>query len=170
MQQYLSILFVLVASTGLAQAGEVTSITQRLDGFTHFTDIHVFVDGCNDAGRHTNDYCSLEGFRYPCCPVTIGKPVVGQLTMVSHDAVNQGQIRCQVSNGGRADACQDNEFCNGLNTTCPLNGDTPVSFDFSFDTDDWYPTTVGSRFETFMLKNSNDEDMLHFSMHFGAKR
>ena len=58
------------------------------------------------------------------------------------------------------------EFCKGLNTTCPVSGPTPVSYDFSFATDNWGRTHIGSRPETLVLQQSEGVNMLKFTMNF----
>ena len=89
--------------------------------------------------------CDLEGYKYPCCHVTKGTDVKGYITMISEeDTVENGLITCRVSEGmAFQDTCLEPEFCNGLNTTCPINGPTPVQFDFGWSTDDWGRISVG---------------------------
>merc|ERR1712038_301229 len=137
-------IFLLVAAMAVvARCGEVTKMLETLDGYDHFSGIRVYVDDCAE-GKPVNkddgtpDVCNLEGFEYPCCHVARGTEVKGHMTMVSEeDTLDNGLITCRVGVGAQlAETCivfSDHRFGQlWLNTTCPVSGPTPVSYDFSF--------------------------------------
>ena len=108
--------------------------------------MRVFIDQPNCADGNPDDMCSLEGYKFPCCHVHKGTDVKGYITMMSQeDSVDNGLITCKVAVGAdtsHMDSCLEPEFCNGLNTTCPMNGPQPVQFNFGWSTDDWGRTHV----------------------------
>ena len=108
--------------------------------------MRVFIDQPSCADGNPDDVCNLEGYEYPCCHVHKGTDVKGYITMISEeDTVDNGLITCRVGVGeDYRDTCLEPEFCNGLNTTCPLNGPKPVQFNFGWSTDNWGRTHVSS--------------------------
>ena len=64
----------------------------------------------------------------------------GYLTMLSEegiDEISEGEVVCEGSGWNTPQPCIDSEFCNGVNTTCPVVGGTSVRFDFGMSTADW---------------------------------
>ena len=53
------------------------------------------------------------------------------------DEISEGEVVCEGSGWNTPQPCIDSEFCNGVNTTCPLVGGTSVRFDFGMSTADW---------------------------------
>ena len=110
-------------------------------GHDSFSNIRVFIDGCDQADP--NSVCDLEGNLYPCCNINVGTPVQGSLTMVNEvDLVSNGDITCEGVGWGKKEPCMDPEFCNGVNSTCPLVEGTPVEFTFGLNTDSWTHISV----------------------------
>ena len=126
--------------------GDLTIASTMSDpGYEHFSNIRVFIDQPNCADGNPEDICSLEGYRFPCCHVHRGTDVKGYMTMISEeDTVDNGLITCEVGVGSAPfdHMCLEPEFCNGLNTTCPLAGPRPVKYNFAFSTDYWGRTHV----------------------------
>merc|ERR1711951_259188 len=164
------ILISIAAMAAIAQSGEVTKMLETLEGYDHFSNMRVFIDQPSCADGNPDDMCSLEGYRFPCCHVHKGTDVKDYITMMSQeDSVDNGLITCKVAVGAdtsRMDSCLEPEFCNGLNTTCPMNGPQPVQFNFGWSTDDWGRTHIGSRPETLLLQLSEGENMLKFTLNF----
>ena len=115
-----------------------------ISGYDHFSNIQVFIDQPSCADGNADDVCNLEGYEFPCCHVHKGTDVKGYMTMISEeDNVENGLITCKVGVGEEFDhTCLEPEFCNGLNTTCPLAGPKPVKYNFAFSTDYWGRTHV----------------------------
>ena len=91
----------------------------------------------------------------PCCHVPRGTDVKGHITMLTEESltVDNGQITCEVKDSivphvpHPFHMCLEPEFCNGLNTTCPLAGSKPVKYNFAFSTDDYAVSLQICKFE-----------------------
>merc|ERR1711936_205773 len=120
--------FLIATLVAVAHSGEVTKMLETLEGYDHFSNMRVFIDQPSCADGNPDDVCNLEGYEYPCCHVHKGTDVKGYITMISEeDTVDNGLITCRVGVGeDYKDSCLEPEFCNGLNTTCPVNGPKPV--------------------------------------------
>ena len=99
--------------------------------------------------------CNLEGYKFPCCHVHKGTDVKGYMTMISEeDTVDNGLITCKVGVGEEFEhSCLEPEFCNGLNTTCPLSGPKPVKYNFAFSTNYWGRTRVSCKMKCLLREH-----------------
>ena len=110
-------------------------------GHDSFTSIRVFIDGCDQTDP--NSVCDLEGNLYPCCHIDAGSTIQGSLIMINEeDLVSNGDISCDGVGWGKQQSCIDPEFCNGVNSTCPIAGGASVEFKFGLSTDGWTPISV----------------------------
>ena len=127
----------------------------NVTGYDHFSNIRVFIDQPSCADGNADDVCNLEGYEFPCCHVHKGTDVKGYMTMISEeDTVDNGLITCKVGVGEEFEhSCLEPEFCNGLNTTCPLSGPKPVKYNFAFSTDYWGRTHVSCKMICFLREH-----------------
>ena len=58
------------------------------------------------------------------------------------DLVSNGDITCDGVGWGKPQPCLEPEFCNGVNSTCPIVGGTSVEFTFGLSTDSWTHISV----------------------------
>ena len=79
------------------------------------------------------------------------------------DEISEGEVVCEGSGWNTPQPCIDSEFCNGVNTTCPLVGGTSVRFDFGMSTADWATFEVSQWNGTlFVFQNDDSQQNINY--------